>query len=552
MKYKLYSSAAALGAAAAMLLSAVDMIPASAAEIGETFTDNVLTYAYVDGGVSIVGCEKSATSITIRDNISGYPILSIGESAFADCTKLTQIQFDEGIREIGDGAFTNCTGLTSVVLPDSVTSLGDAVFYSCSALTELELPDHLTELGAYTFAYCIGLKEVTLPSGLERLPGYCFYYNLSLSKVTLPENLQAIENFAFVGCYELTELNIPAAVKEIAPLSVLACAKLEAISVDEENTTYMSTEDGVLMDTKQSTLLLYPGGNPAERYTVPESVTEISYYAMSGAIHLKEIVLHDALTTIREGAFSDCLALETISLPKTITVIDNSVFADCTALQSFTIPDTITAIGEYAFYHCTALTDITIPASVASIGAYAFSDCSALKEIHVPTTVAKIGDYAFGYLAADTESDSDADADSKLVLQKDFVMHGHSRSAAKTYARKFDVKFRQTNFPIALVMGCVSGVLVIAAVVVFVLDHKKRKKLMPAAADAVDENKITDPAAIQDANYSSILGDSDEGDPFDRSYGFIIEEEDDAESLNTEPKADAEDAVDVSAEDEEQ
>ncbi len=548
MKCKWCSSIAALGAAAVMMLSAVGIMPAAAAENGETFTNNVLTYAYVDGGVSIVGCEKSATSITIHDNISGYPILSIGDSAFADCTKLTEIKIEEGIKEIGDGAFTNCTGLTSIVIPDSVTSLGDAVFYNCGSLTELVLPDHLTALGAYTFAYCIGLKELTLPSALERLPGYCFYYNLSLSEITLPENLQAIENFAFVGCYELTELNIPASVKEIAPLSVLACAKLQSISVEEDNTTYISTEDGVLMDAEQTTLLLYPGGNPAEHYTVPEGVSEISYYAMSGAIHLKEIVLPESLTTIREGAFSDCLVLETISLPEKITVIDNSVFADCTALKSFTIPDTITAIGEYAFYHCTALTDITIPASVASIGAYAFSDCSAMKEISVPTTVTAIGDYAFGYLAANTESGSD----SELVLQKDFIMHGHSRSAAKTYARKFDVKFRQTNFPIVLVMGIVSGILVIGAVIVFVLDYKKRKAATLAAEGAVDESKLTDPDAIQDASYSSILGDDEEGDPFDRSYGFVIEEEEQTEQTETEEAPDTEGSADVSAKEEEQ
>ncbi len=496
----------------------------------DLMTDEVLTYRKVDTGVEIIDCAESTIQMHIPKDFMGYPIVAIADEAFANCTKLATLTLDAPIETIGVNAFANCTALKSVELPDTVTSLGDAAFYNCNVLEEVILPDSITSMGLYCFAYCFGLKEIALPENLKTLPSYCFYYDFSLENVALNTNLEIIDTLAFVGCYVMKEITIPASVTNLAPLALLACSSLADVTVAEGNTAYCSTEDGVLMNADCTELILYPAGKTKTSYTVPDTVKTIGYYAFSSNATLTEVRLPASVSVINEGAFSDCLSLTTVNIPDAVTVINNSLFADCPKLK-ITIPEQITAIGEYAFYCCESLDSLTIPATVTSIGSYAFTGCSGITDVTVPETVTSIGDYAFGYLI---KEDADTQEVTPYVMEN-FVLRGDSSSVAKTYAKTYDVKFKQTDFPILPVMITVSAVLLIALAVVFFVDYRKRRKLQNVE---IDESSIADPDALQDANYSSILGDDEDGDPFDRSYGFCIDDHEDT-AFDTKPTENA-------------
>ncbi len=512
----------ALLTAGALLLSAAAMpaVQVFADDDDDLMTDEVLTYRKVATGVEIIDCAESTVQMHIPKDFMGYPIVAIADEAFANCTKLAKLTLDANIESIGVNAFTNCTSLKKLELPDTVTSLGDAAFYNCNALEEIVLPDSITQMGLYCFAYCFGLKEITLPENLLTVPGYCFYYDFSLENVELNEKLQTIDTLAFVGCYVMKEIEIPASVTKIAPLALLACSSLTNITVADDNTAYCSTEDGVLMNADSTELILYPAGKLEKSYTVPETVKTVSYYAFSGNATIQEVKLPASVATISEGAFSDCISLTTVNIPDAVTVLDNSLFADCPKLN-ITIPEQITTIGEYAFYCCTALDSLTIPAAVKTIGGYAFTGCSGITDVTVPETVTSIGDYAFGYLIEENEESGEVTP----YVMDGFVLRGHSSSVAKSYAKTYDVKFKQTNFPVVPVMIAVCAVLLIALAVVFFVDYRKRRALK---AVEVDESAIADPDALQDASYSSILGDDEDGDPFERSYGFRIDDPEDA------------------------
>ena len=85
---------------------------------------------------------------------------------------------------------------------------------------------------------------------------------------------------------------------------------------------------------------------------IPNSVTEIGYYAFSGCCGLTSIDIPNSVTAIAEGAFDGCTGLTSIVIPNSVTEIGGWAFNDCTRLTSVIIPNSVTEIGDSAFYDC--------------------------------------------------------------------------------------------------------------------------------------------------------------------------------------------------------
>ena len=91
---------------------------------------------------------SSLTLISIPSSVT-----SIGDYAFRDCLRLTQIEFEfpSSVASIGDFAFYNCLRLTQITIPSSVTSIGRCAFHFCRSLTQVTIPSSVTSIGDYTF-----------------------------------------------------------------------------------------------------------------------------------------------------------------------------------------------------------------------------------------------------------------------------------------------------------------------------------------------------------------------------------------------------------------
>ena len=481
------------------------------------YTENSITYTAVQGGVQVSSAESSAETLTIPAKTDrGDKVVAIGDNAFSPCTALKTVRIEPGLTEIGQGAFSQCAALESVNIPDTVKKIGQGAFYYCMALESLELPDSVESLGEYVFSNCYALKTVKLPTGLKSLPAYAFYYDIGLSEITLPDGMEKVSEMSFVNCMSMEKLSLPASMSEIGDFSMLSCMGLKTIEVDPNNRVYRTNGEGWLITKDGTMLVMYPAGRDETVAAVPNGITEIKPYAFSGALALEEVRLPDSLTTIGDGAFADCRKLASVNLPFRLTGLPPSLFANCESLTTVSLPANVTAIGQYAFY-CSGLTEITIPESVTEIGSCAFCGCKALREVRVPKTVTKIGDMAFGYSANSQEEGA------APTLDTSFVLHGTPNSAAKEYAASSGVTFKQHGID-PTVLICI---LVGAAALMIILGSIFLKKKHPEQ----DAEKEQEPEEITDPNYSSILeDDAEDGDPYDRSYGFSSEDEDDGDT----------------------
>ena len=298
-------------------------------------------------------------------------VISIGDSAFENCTSLTSVTIPDSVTSIGRYTFENCTSLTSVTIPNSVTSIGDDAFYNCTSLTSVTIPDSVTSIGSGAFSNCTSLKSIEVSGNnksYSSADGVLFNKDKTElitypagktdSEYVIPNSVTSIGYSAFKNCTSLTSVTIGNSVTSIGNEAFYGCTSLTSV-------------------------------------TVPDSVTSIGDYAFCNCTSLTSVTIPDSVTSIGYSAFRGCTSLTSVTIPDSVTSIGDAAFSDCTSLTSLTISDSVTSIGKYAFSGCTSLTSITIPDSVTSISYSAFENCTSLSSVTIGNSVTSIGSSAF-------------------------------------------------------------------------------------------------------------------------------------------------------------
>lgn len=101
-----------------------------------------------------------------------YDVVAISNEAFKNCSYLSSVHIEKGIKKIGAAAFKNCSSLKNIILPDSISTIPDECFYGCEILDSINIPQNVTSIGAHAFYKCKKIKKLTIPSNVTEVGAY--------------------------------------------------------------------------------------------------------------------------------------------------------------------------------------------------------------------------------------------------------------------------------------------------------------------------------------------------------------------------------------------
>lgn len=298
----------------------------------ETFTvDDGLAYSLNKDGESytVINMDLDRQEVVIPSEYNGLPVTRIGENAFADCQKLTDVIIPDTVTYIGMSAFARCQSLASItipdsvksidshafaickslaniVLPDSLTSIGSYVFDRCESLTSITIPDSVVSIGHFAFNCCDGLSDVNLSTSLTSLGEGAFWGCGAIKNILIPNSLMTIPQNAFAGC-SIESIVIHSSVTRISIFAFQLCSRLSNIEVAEDNKYYMS-KDGILYSKDGAELVVYPSGKKDSSFEIPNGVKYIAEYAFDKC-KLTSITIPKTAKNIGERAFNKCTSL---------------------------------------------------------------------------------------------------------------------------------------------------------------------------------------------------------------------------------------------------
>ncbi len=281
---------------------------------------------------------------------------TIGQSAFADCTKLSTVTLS-GTKQIGQSAFAGCTQLSAPQLPDTLVRVGGDAFRDATFITEEGGARYAANvlLGATAGTQNIRVKAGTVGIADGAFEDRTEAGNTTLKTVELADSVRFIGTNAFRGCTGLTaisfgkvkyiwanafrgsglqQVNVPASVEIVGDNAFYDCKQLASAEVHAKEI-----------------------GKFAFSYTGVDRSLSSPVKQRPDYAKLTAVTLGSEVDTIGSNAFQYC-PIGNIALPAGLVSIGNYAFAQ-TDLASVEIPASVTRIGEYAFYGCTKLTSAT-------------------------------------------------------------------------------------------------------------------------------------------------------------------------------------------------
>ena len=240
---------------------------------------------------------------------------------------IESVVIDNGVTNIGDYAFCECSKLSEINIPDKVTKIGHSAFEGCGKLTAIDIPNEVTDIGAYAFNGCSSLIRIDIPSKVTYIGSYAFSNSGNLSAINVAEDNTSYysidgvlyDSSSIIYCpgKDRESYSIPDGIMNIAGSAFSDCVNLKQVEI-------------------------------------PDSVTYIGGWAFAGCSSLTSIDLPENLNYIEMYAFANCDGLISVEIPDGVTYMGEEAFGGCENLTAITFDGSAPQFGEDVFYNVTA------------------------------------------------------------------------------------------------------------------------------------------------------------------------------------------------------
>lgn len=371
--------------------------------VGQHFTYGDFEYEVLNTNTRtliVYGCSGSGvvsipSSIHIEGTDQTWSVVKVAGSWQHQSwsNDITGIVLPESIQELGNYCFVGSQSIQTLVLPTSLQTISESCFLHIGTNVEsvtINGESDYFETGVDGALYTKGIKElVYVPSAN------------GITTFNVPEGVTKIRSEAFASHQSLETINISSTVEVLSPNGdggISPNNSLKHVNVDANNTRLYSI-DGVVYDSQESALILYPCAKPGTSFTVPDNITKVETYGLYQSKYLKEINLNN-INQLCAGAIQRCTGLTSLTLPVGLAEIPDGSISGCSNIQCYDVhPDNpeITSIdcavyskdgktlkyfppartGDYTFPENTVVENIVMGSFVSS----------KLSKITIPNTV---------------------------------------------------------------------------------------------------------------------------------------------------------------------
>jgi len=290
--------------------------------------------------------EEYSATVNIPANIThdgvNYPVKAVGEFAFFHMKDLQAVVVPTSVQEFGYRSFEKSANLGRVSFMSTsagLLSVGERAFYECTKLNNVNLPNTTQRIDKEAFRYCISLNSISFGTSLNYINEFALADCPILNNVTLPQSLKSIQNGAFLNDIGLTAIIYPQALEGIGSSAFANCTALTDVTFNNANYTLTVGEDAFLGSNAIRRVLVKNLGawvsinfsNPSAN---PASIAK-HLYATDGTEIINAVVPQGAIY-VNNNVFYNCSSLQSITLPATIQFVNDNIIYGCTALRKMT------------------------------------------------------------------------------------------------------------------------------------------------------------------------------------------------------------------------
>lgn len=320
------------------------------------YSNDDYDYLLTDEGAYITKYKGNESRINL-DEVDGNKVIAICEGVFEG--KEVEMITAQEVQIIYDNAFKDCENLIDCFVPSAV-SIGNSAFENCTSLKSAVFSHKLTHLGEKAYKNT-AVENVTIPSGITVIPAKLFEDCKKLTEVTFEGRVTEIEKDAFNSCDELEMVYGTEYLKTVGEKAFFYDTKVNFGSqpADLENvgayafSNCNSLDFGPLNNIKTFDVGSFEYCWLLKEITIPKGTKEIPNYSLIGT-RLERLDIPEGVQSIGEYALSATMISE-LHLPRSLKYIGNmglyitrlrNVYFECNNVE----------ISDNAFFNSSRLT----------------------------------------------------------------------------------------------------------------------------------------------------------------------------------------------------